>query len=42
MSDDGLRAYALGLLQLLDDVPSGDSVETELQNELRLILGDNP
>jgi hypothetical protein len=42
MSDEGLRAYALGLLQLLDGAPSGDSVEAELQNELRLILGNNP
>jgi hypothetical protein len=35
---------AVGLLQLLDGVPSGDSVETELQKELRLILilGDTP
>jgi hypothetical protein len=42
MSDQGLRAYALGLLQLLDGVPSGNSVETELQKELRLILHGAP
>ena len=40
MSDEGLRAYALGLLQLLDGVPAHDSVETELLKELRLIIGD--
>ena len=42
MSDEALRAYAVGLLQLLDVVPSGDSFETELQKELRVILGDTP
>ena len=42
MSDEALRAYAVGLLQLLEGVPGGDSVETELQKELRLILGDTP
>jgi hypothetical protein len=42
MSDEGLRAYAVGLLQLLDGVPSGDSFEAELQKELRVILGDTP
>ena len=42
MSDEGLRAYAVGLLQLLDGFPSGDSFEAELQNELRVILGDTP
>jgi len=42
MSDEGLRAYAVGLLQLLARVPGGDSVETELLKELRLILGDSP
>jgi hypothetical protein len=40
MSDEALRAYAAGLLQLLDGVPSGDNFEAELQNELRVILGD--
>ena len=40
MSDEALRAYAVGLLQLLEGVPGG--VETELQKELRLILGDTP
>jgi hypothetical protein len=38
MSDDDLRAYAVGLLQRLDGVPSGDSFE--LQKELQVILGD--
>jgi hypothetical protein len=42
MSDEGLHAYALGLLRLLEGAPGGDSVETELQKELRLILGDTP
>jgi hypothetical protein len=42
MSDEGVRAYAVGLLQLLERVPGGDSVETKLQKELRLILGDSP
>jgi hypothetical protein len=42
MSDEGLRAYAIGLLQLLDGVPSSDSFEIELQKELRVILGDTP
>jgi hypothetical protein len=42
MSDEGLRAYALGLLQLLEEAPGGDSVETELQQELRVILHDAP
>jgi hypothetical protein len=42
MSDEGLRAYAVGLLQLLDGVPGGDSFEAELQKELRVILGDTP
>jgi len=42
MSDEALRAYAVGLIQLLDVVPSGDSFETELQKELRVILGDTP
>jgi hypothetical protein len=42
MSDEALRAYAVGLLQLLEAVPGGDSVETELQKQLRLILGDTP
>ena len=42
MSDEALRAYAVGLLQLLDVVPSGDSFEAELQKELRVILGDTP
>ncbi len=40
MSDEGLRAYALGLLRLLEGAPGGDSVETKLQEQLRLILGD--
>jgi hypothetical protein len=42
MSDERLRAYAAELLQRLDGVPSGDSFEAELQNELRVILGDIP
>ena len=42
MSDEALRAYALGLLQLLEEAPGGDSVETELQQELRVILHDTP
>jgi hypothetical protein len=42
MSDEALRAYAVGLLQLLEGAPGGDSVETELQQELRLILHDTP
>jgi hypothetical protein len=42
MSDEGLRAYALGLLQLLEGVPAGDSIEAELQKELKLILGETP
>jgi hypothetical protein len=40
MSDDDLRAYALGLLERLDGVPTGDDFEAELHNELRVILGD--
>jgi hypothetical protein len=40
MSDEVVRAYAVGLIQLLDGVPGGDSVEAELQKELKLILGD--
>jgi hypothetical protein len=40
MSDEGLRAYAVELLERLDGVPSGDSFEVELQKELRIILGD--
>jgi hypothetical protein len=40
MSDEGLRAYAVELLQRLDGVPSGDSFEVELQKELLVILGD--
>ena len=40
MSDEGLRAYAVELLERLDGVPSGDSFEVELQKELRVILGD--
>ena len=42
MSDEGLRAYALGLLRLLEGAPGGDSVETELQRELRRILHETP
>ena len=42
MSDESLRAYAVGLLQLLEEGQGDDSVETELQKELRLILGDTP
>jgi hypothetical protein len=41
MSDEALRAYAVGLLQLLEGSPGGDSVETELKKELLLILGDS-
>ena len=40
MSDEGLRAYAVELLQRLDGVPGGDSFEVELRKELRVILGD--
>jgi hypothetical protein len=40
MSDEGLRAYALGLLQLLEGAPGGDSFETELRRELRVIFND--
>ena len=40
MSDEGLRAYAVEVLERLDGVPSGDSFEVELQKELRVILGD--
>jgi hypothetical protein len=42
MSDEGLRAYAIGLLQLLDGAPGSDRVETALQQELRLILHETP
>jgi hypothetical protein len=42
MSDQAVRAYAVGLLQMLENAPGGDSVEVELQTELRLILGDAP
>jgi hypothetical protein len=42
MSDEGLRADAVGLLQLLEAVPGGDSMETELRKELRLILCETP
>jgi hypothetical protein len=42
MSDEGLRGYAVGLLQLLEGAPSGDSFETELQEELRSILRETP
>ena len=42
MSDEGVRAYAVGLLRLLEAAPGGDGLETELQKELRLILGDTP
>ena len=42
MSDEGVRAYAVGLLRLLEVAPGGDGLETELQKELRLILGDTP
>jgi hypothetical protein len=42
MSDERLRGYAVGLLQLLEEAPGGDSVETELQQELRVILHDTP
>jgi len=38
MNDEGLHAYAVGLLQLLEGAPGSDSVETTLQQELRLIL----
>jgi hypothetical protein len=37
MSDEGLRAYAVGLLHLMDGMP-GDRVAAELEKELRLIL----
>jgi hypothetical protein len=40
MSDKDLRAHAVGVLQRLDGAPSGDSFEVELQEELRVILGD--
>ena len=40
MSDDDLRAYALGLLERLDGGPTGDGFEAELQKELRVILRD--
>ncbi len=40
MSDEGLRAYALGLLRLLEGAPGGDSVETELEEQLRRILDE--
>lgn len=40
MSDEGLRAYAVEVLERLDGVPSGDSFEVELEQELRVILGD--
>jgi len=38
MSDEGLHGYAVGMLQLLEGAPGSDSVETTLQQELRLIL----
>ncbi len=42
MSDERLRAYSVGLLQLLQGAPAGDSVETDLQDELRSILHETP
>ena len=42
MSDEGLRAYAVGLLLLLESGASRDKIETELQKELKLILDDAP
>jgi len=42
MSDEALRAYALGLLQLLEGAPGGDSFETELRRELRVIFHATP
>jgi hypothetical protein len=42
MSDEGLRAYAVEVLERLDGVRGGDSFEVELQQELRVILGDTP
>jgi hypothetical protein len=40
LSDEGLRAYAIGLLQLLEGASGGDSFETGLRRELRVILHD--
>ena len=42
MSDDALRSYAIGLLQLLGAEPRGDMMATGLQQELRMILQDAP
>ena len=42
MSDEGLRAYAVGLLLLLESGAGRDKIETELQKELKLILEDAP
>jgi hypothetical protein len=42
MSDEGVRAYAVGLLRLLEAAPGGDGLETELQKQLKLILDDTP
>ena len=38
MTDEGLIAYAHGLLDMLDEAPSLDDVAAELRAELRLIL----
>ena len=38
MSDEVLRAYAVGLLALLEAGPRGDSVASELHRDLRRIL----
>jgi len=38
MSDGVLRAYAVGLLALLEAGPRGDSVASELHRDLRRIL----
>jgi hypothetical protein len=40
MSDEDLRAHAVGVLQRLDGMPSGDSFDVELREELRVILVD--
>ena len=40
MSDDDLRAYAVGVLERLDSVPTRDGFEAELHQELGVILGD--
>jgi hypothetical protein len=43
MRDAALRAYTVGLLRLLERAPQdGDSVETELQEQLGRILNERP